>query len=307
MTVIALTGATGFVGGEVLDLATSRGLHIRALTRRPQPERDGVIWVPGALDDVGALAELVRGADAVLHVAGVVNAPDRAGFQAGNVTGTQLIVGAATAAGVHRFVHVSSLAAREPALSDYGWSKAEAEKAVANSPLDWVMVRPPAIYGPGDREMLDLFRAGKRGIIPLPPHGKLSVIHAADLARLLVDLSASPDLHEGVVGKVLEVDDGRTGGWSHVDFGRAIAAAVGRPKALIVSVPAAVVRAGARIDGLVRGARAKLTADRASYFCHPDWTITPERRPSPNIWQPQIDTERGLAETAAAYRAKNWL
>src|SRR3546814_20287384 len=115
-------------------------------------------------------------------------APDRAGFVAGTIEGTRAIVAAAERANVRRFVHVSSLAAREPALSVYGWSKAEAEKVVEASALDWVMVRPPAIYGPGDMEMRDLFRLARWGIALLPPPGKLSVIEVSDLARLLLAL-----------------------------------------------------------------------------------------------------------------------
>ncbi|HUD27427.1 MAG TPA: NAD-dependent epimerase/dehydratase family protein, partial [Novosphingobium sp.] len=74
--IIALTGATGFVGQAVLDAALDAGYAVRALTRRAQPERKGVDWVGGDLADGAALAELTRGVEAVVHVAGVVNAPD---------------------------------------------------------------------------------------------------------------------------------------------------------------------------------------------------------------------------------------
>ena len=113
---LAITGGTGFVGGHLIDLAPA-GHSVRALTRRAQPDREGVTWVPGALDTPQSLDTLVDGTDVVLHVAGVVNAPDRAGFVAGNITGTRAVVEAAERAGIARFVHVSSLAAREPDLS----------------------------------------------------------------------------------------------------------------------------------------------------------------------------------------------
>src|SRR3546814_5033592 len=87
---------------------------------------------------------MVAGADAVMHIAGVVNVPTRAAFEAGNATATAHVVDAARDAGVTRFVHVSSLAAREPALSNYGWSKERAEAVVRDSGLDWTIVRPPA-------------------------------------------------------------------------------------------------------------------------------------------------------------------
>ncbi|HVJ00211.1 MAG TPA: NAD(P)H-binding protein [Sphingomonas sp.] len=301
MTTLALTGGTGFVGGTLIDLAIETGHQVRALTRRPQPERAGVTWVEGALDSPESLDRLVAGANAVIHVAGVVNAPDRAGFVAGNVEGTRAIVAAAGRAGVRRFVHVSSLAAREPALSVYGWSKAEAEKAVEASALDWVIVRPPAIYGPGDMEMRDLFRLARYGIALLPPPGKLSVIEVSDLGRLLLTLVGAQSNR-----RVLEADDGTPGGWTHDAFARAIGRAVGQ-RVLVMALPRALMRFGARCDRLMRGHRAKLTDDRVAYFCHPDWTIDPEKRPDPALWQPRVPTSEGLAATARWYRAHSLL
>ena len=180
---LAITGATGFVGGHLLDQALAAGHEVRALTRRPQNSRDDVTWIEGALDRSDSLDRLAEGTEAVIHVAGVINAPDKAGFEAGNVAGTAAILDAAEQAGVKRFVHVSSLAAREPGLSLYGASKARSEALVEAAKLPSVIVRPPAVYGPGDHEMLELFRMAKRGFVLLPPRGRLAVIHAEDLAR----------------------------------------------------------------------------------------------------------------------------
>jgi len=116
--VLAMTGATGFVGRATLEAALAAGWHVRALTRRPQDDREGVTWIAGALDRPDSLAEMAKGSDALLHIAGVVNVPDRAAFEAGNATATGHVVDAARGAGVTRFVHVSSLAAREPGLSE---------------------------------------------------------------------------------------------------------------------------------------------------------------------------------------------
>ena len=110
---LAITGATGFVGQALLDRALAEGQELRALTRRDQPPRAGVTWVQGDLDDTAALDRLVQGAEAVIHVAGVVNTPDPAELERGNVAGTLNLVEAALAAGVPRFVCVSSLSARE--------------------------------------------------------------------------------------------------------------------------------------------------------------------------------------------------
>ena len=296
---VALTGGTGFVGGHLLDLALGEGHAVRALTRRPQLARDGVTWVEGALDSPAALARLVAGADAVIHVAGVLSA-DAAGFEAGNVTGTAAILNAVEQAGVGRFVHVSSLAAREPALSLYGASKARSEALVEASPLSSAIVRPPAVYGPGDRETLDLFKMAKRGLVVLPPAGKLSLIHVDDLARLLLALAASD------AALLVEPDDGRPGGWTHAEFGHALGRAVGH-KVRTLSAPPALLRLAARADRVLRGSRARLTLDRAAYFCHPDWTVSLDRAAPTNLWKARIATEQGLAATARWYEAQGWL
>src|SRR5437764_10655965 len=201
-----------------MDAALAAGHEVNALTRREQPERDGVAWIAGALDDRDALKQLVTGVDAIIHVAAVISAPDAASFERGNVAGTLAMLAAATAAGVRRFVHVSSLAAREPKLSLYGASKARAEELVEGSGLDWATVRPPAVYGPGDKETLELFKMAKRGLILLPPRGRVSLIHVDDLARLLLALTP-----RGAPKRILvEPDDGKPDGWSHKEFAEAL-------------------------------------------------------------------------------------
>ncbi|NML05505.1 NAD(P)H-binding protein [Sphingomonas sp. G-3-2-10] len=301
MTTLAITGGTGFVGSRLIATAIEAGHKVRALTRREQAAREGIEWIAGDLNGTPALARLCEGADAVIHVAGVVNAPDRAGFAAGNIDGTRNMIDAAKGAGVARFVHVSSLAAREPGMSYYGWSKAEGDALVEASGLDWTIVHPPAIYGPGDMEMLELFKLAKRGLALLPPGGRLSVIEVGDLARLLLALALTDNVKQH-----LDADDGAEGGWSHKDFGRAIGTATGKRVAAI-ALPRMILMAGAHLDRLVRGKGAKLTPDRVAYFCHEDWVIDPARRPSSNLWQPQVVTEEGLAATAAWYRAQGLL
>ncbi|MBA3896859.1 MAG: NAD(P)H-binding protein [Sphingomonadaceae bacterium] len=298
--IVALTGATGFVGGHVLRRLREGGHAVRALTRRPRAATEGVVWIDGALDNETALARLCEGADATIHVAGVVNAPNARGFDAGNRLGTVAMLHAAEGGSARRFVHISSLVAREPGLSDYGASKRAAEDAVIVSGLDWRVVRPPAIYGPGDTDMLALFQMAKRGLVLLPPPGKLSVIHAGDLARLIVALAEAPE------GGLFEADDGREGAWTHAEFARAIGDAVGR-KARGLHMSPALLRLGARIDRIARGDKAKLTPDRVGYFCHPDWTIDPALRPPVELWSPAIATPDGLAQTAAWYRGQDLL
>ncbi|MDF8333306.1 NAD-dependent epimerase/dehydratase family protein [Novosphingobium cyanobacteriorum] len=300
---LAVTGATGFVGQSVLEYAARQGFEVRALARRPQEARSGVEWVQGDLGDERALKRLVARASVVLHIAGVVNASDPAGFEAGNVRGTLNVVNTALAAGVNRFIHVSSLSAREPQLSVYGASKLRGEKIVRASSLDWTIVRPPAVYGPRDTEMLELFKLARRGLVPLPPAGRLSIIHVADLARLL--LALVPD-GEDVRHMVFEPDDGRPGGWTHVELARAIGRAVGT-RATPLPLPRRVLDWAARGDRLVRKDKAKLTPDRVGYMCHPDWTVGAGATPPPAIWTPQVETQMGLHATAGWYREAGWL
>jgi nucleoside-diphosphate-sugar epimerase len=299
---LAVTGGTGFVGSHLIDAAIAAGHEVHALTRRDQPPREAVEWIAGDLGSREALERLVDGVDAIIHVAGTISGHSAAAFEIGNVAGTLAMLAAATAGGVHRFVHVSSLAAREPKLSLYGGSKCRAEELVHSSGLDWAIVRPPAVYGPGDRETLELFRMAKLGLMLMPPKGRVSVIHADDLARLLLALAVP-----GAPGNMLiEADDGKPGGWTHREFARALAAAVGT-KPAVISSPGILLRLAARADHLLRGENAKLTVDRAAYFSHRNWVVEPKRACPPKFWRPEIDTLQGLRETADWYRSQNWL
>lgn len=299
---LAITGATGFIGTHLLDAALDAGHSVKALTRREQPPRKGVEWIAGDLSDRSALERLVGDGDAVVHVAGVISASTAAAFEAGNIEGTLAMLAAATAGGVPRFVHVSSLAAREPKLSLYGASKERAEELVHRSGLDWAIVRPPAVYGPGDRETLELFRMAKLGLMLMPPKGRVSIIHVKDLARLLLALCT----YSAPAKILIEADDGRPGGWTHREFARALGHAVGTRPAVVYS-PGVLLRLAARADQFVRGSKAKLTVDRAAYFSHRNWVVEPKRAAPPKLWRAEIPTQEGLAGTAEWYREHGWL
>jgi len=300
--ILAITGGTGFVGAHLLSAAREAGYEVRALTRGWRPREPGVTWIEGALDQPDALASLCAGADSIVHIAGLINAASRAGFETVNVGGTAAMVDAARAAGVRRFVHISSLAAREPELSDYGWSKAKSERVVAASGLDWTIVRPPAIYGPGDRETFELFKMARRGLVALPPKGRFSVIHVADLCRLIL---ATLDRPETLLA-TYEPDDGRIEGWDHRHFARTLSRVFGK-RAATLAMPGIVVKGAARLDRLVRRSRARLTPDRARFYCHPDWVAAADARPPATLWTPAIRTATGLKQTADWYRAQGWL
>jgi nucleoside-diphosphate-sugar epimerase len=305
VSVLAITGATGFVGSAVLNAALAAGHQVRALARRPQAAREGVTWISGDLASASALADLCDGAEAVIHVAGLTNTPELSEFETANVTGTIAVIAAMRAKGLKRLVFVSSLSAREPQLSAYGASKARAEQVVEASGLDWTTVRPPAVYGPRDIDMLELFRTAKWGVVPLPPGGATSIIHADDLAALLVALAASNAAPTRK--KVYEPDDGREGGWSHKELAQAIGRAMGRAGVFAPHLPAGVLIAAAAGDRFLRGDRAKLTADRVGYMCHPNWVSRSHHRPPPGIWQPKIAGDEGLKATAEWYKREGWV
>jgi nucleoside-diphosphate-sugar epimerase len=300
---IAVTGGTGFVGQALIDHTQALGLVVQALARKPQKPRHGVDWITGDLSDRDALARLVEGAEAVVHVAGLTTARNPADFEAANVGGTLAVVEAMRKAGVPRLIFVSSLSAREPGLSAYGASKARAERVVKASPFDWTIVRPPAVYGPRDKDMFELFRAARWGVVPTPRQGRASLIHVEDLARLLLALLPGG---EGVSHHCFEPDDGKRGGWTHYELARVIGWAVGR-RPTVVGLSKRTMEWAARADGILRGSRAKLTLDRVGYMTHPDWVVSLGARVPAVLWRPRIETREGIKATARWYRDEGWL
>ncbi|MCW1430539.1 NAD-dependent epimerase/dehydratase family protein [Novosphingobium sp. JCM 18896] len=300
---IAVTGGTGFVGQALIEQARAQGVVVQALARKPQERRNGVDWIKGDLGDRRALAKLVEGVEAVIHVAGLTTAHSPAEFEEANVAGTLAVIEAAHAAGVQRLIFVSSLSAREPGLSAYGASKARAERVVKASGLDWTIVRPPTVYGPRDKDVFELFRSAKWGVIPTPKEGRSSLIHVDDLARLLLALVPGG---EGVSHMNFEPDDGKRGGWSHYELARMIGWSVGRrPKVLGLSKR--TMEWAAKADRMLRGAKAKLTLDRVGYMTHPDWVVSLGARVPAALWRPRVETREGMKATAQWYRKEGWL
>lgn len=302
---LAITGGTGFVGGHSIAAALARGHKVRALARRPQPAQAGVEWVPGSLTDGPALHRLVQGADAVLHIAGVTNAASRAAFAEGNIAGTAFV---RRAAGNRPLVHVSSLSAREPRLSAYGWSKWMGEQVARGTAGPVAVVRPPAVYGPGDREFLELFRTARTGFVPVPRGSRAAMLYGPDLACALLALCedvAGPGLS---AGQTFEIDDG-AGGHTPAELALAIALALGRPVRAVEVGPALLGLAALLETGFARlkGGQPRLTRDRAAYMSHPDWSARSAPLLALGLWRPQTGLVQGMAATAAAYRQEGLL
>ena len=309
---IGLTGGTGFIGGHFLApfLAPSGtedvgGLAVRMLHRRPGDARPGIRSIQGSLEQEDALGRLVDGVDAVLHLAGSVKARSRDGFARANVDATARLARLAERHGVRRFILVSSLAATVPEASNYAWSKAEGEKAAAaelrNCRLD--IVRPPAIYGPGDRMTLPVFKQIAAGVLLVPKGGmqRFSLLHVEDLAGLLhAMLRESPDM------PVVEPDDGHADGHGWKDMAQAGAAIAGRP-VRVTQVPRWLLAMAAGLcDGLsgISGAMLPLSRDKLGELYRQRWVARGDR---PCGWSPKIGFAEGAGQTMQWYRDAGWI
>jgi nucleoside-diphosphate-sugar epimerase len=304
---VAVTGASGFVGPHLVSALARRGWKLRLLLRRwsPLPSLAGVdaeiVW--GDLEDEASLKRLVDGADAVVHAAGLIKARTPDDFMAVNRDGTARL---AALAGQATFVLLSSLAAREPALSPYAASKRAAEGVLAGRTAPWFAVRAPAIYGPGDRETLAYFRAAERGIAPQPKgdEARLALVHVEDLAEALAQGLARP-LPSGIY----EVDDGRDGGYSYADMADAAGAALGR-RVTRVAVPRPVMAGLAGINALrqaLGGATQILTPGKVAEIFHPDWTAHDRRLANATGFRARYDLWTGFHDAVLWYRRRGWL
>ncbi len=320
---VALTGGSGFVGGHILRRLVAEGWQVRALTRRPGglPAVEGaspgsVTPVPGDLGSAEALAELVAGVDAVIHCAGLVAARRKADFLRVNAEGTAALLRAVKGggqAGTPRFVLISSLAAREPQLSPYAHSKRQAEEALRHlgAGLNWRVLRPGVVYGPGDRATLPLFRQFLRGFALVPGgSGRFSMIYVEDLAAAAV-AALAPELP---AGGILEPDDGTAEGYGWPEVLAAAGRLSGRPLRA-VSVPRILQRLAAALStagALVSGRPAVLSQGKVNEFGHPDWVCHPQPLGGPSLgdcisWRPAVGLDEGFSKTVAWYKAAGWL
>lgn len=309
---VAVTGATGFVGPHLVAALARRGFRLRLLVRRwsPLPSLPGVEaeLVLGDLSDAAACRRLVAGADAVVHAAGLIKARRPEAFFAVNRDATARLSEVADALAPQAiFLPLSSLAAREPGLSPYGASKRAAEEAVAGRAGPRLTVRAPAVYGPGDRETLAYFRAVARGIAPQPrvAGARLSLIHVADLAEALaLTIERSPE------NSLYEIDDGREGGYTYGEMAVAAARALGRPSARMLRVPRFVMAGLGRLNALghaMGGPVQILTPAKVREIFHPDWTVHDRRLAAALAFTPRYDLATGFAHTISWYRARGWL
>jgi nucleoside-diphosphate-sugar epimerase len=310
--VVALTGGTGFIGRRLAPLLAASGWQVRLLLRRdpviPEWRNLDPQIVAGDLRDPRALAQLTSGVDAVLHVAGLIKATRTRQYFDVNHVGTRALAEATLQhAPKAHFLHVSTIAAREPQLSDYAASKRAGEQAVQEiMGSRATVVRPPAVYGPGDRETLVFFQLAQRALVPLvgPPRAVAAMIHADDLTRLLV-----AQLGEPPRGAVLGATDARPAGYTWREVFLAAARAVGNDKVRMFHAPAALLRTVALAGdaGKLFGSANMLNSQKLRELRHMDWSFPASERARPAGWEPRHSLVEGFAQTVAWYRRERWL
>jgi nucleoside-diphosphate-sugar epimerase len=308
---LAITGATGFIGAALLHELAGGGREIRALFRsRPAPAADGALraaveWVRGSLDDTQSLERLTRGVEAVIHCAGAVRGATREQFDRVNSEGVARLVRAARQSRPRpRFLLISSLAAREPQLSFYAASKRRGEEALraAGEGMEWSVLRPPAVYGPGDREMRPLIEAMRRGAAPMlgRREARFSMIFVADLAAAVRQLVDQPLWEPGP----FELHDGHDGGYTWRDVVTTFARIARRP-VRPVPVPAILLKTVAAANqALARrfGYAPMLTPGKVRELTHPDWVCADAAFRKATGWVPRVGLEEGLRRTLGSIR-----
>lgn len=302
--VVALTGATGFIGGAIARRLIREGWGVRALLRSPSRSArlagTSVQWIVGTLDDSDCLKRLVGDADAVVHCAGALRGITEVDFYRTNVESVSRL--AHIAAGRSRapqFLLMSSLAAREPALSPYAASKRMGEIVLskAGDRLPWTALRPPAVYGPGDRAMLPLLRLMMHGISPIlgPKDARFSLLYVEDLAEAVIKWLVS-EIREQ---RAFELDDGHPMGycWCEVvdTFERL------RGKWVIrFQVPEVILNLVARLNRMsasMIGYSPMFTPGKVRELRHPDWVCDNSSFCRVANWTPMVRLEEGLRLT----------
>jgi nucleoside-diphosphate-sugar epimerase len=316
---VIVTGATGFIGRHVSRYLVASGAEVRAIVRPEsmQTAPAGVATVRTPLEP-SALTAAFRGADVVVHLAGVTSALRPQAYTDVNVEGARAVATAARQTGA-RLIHISSLAAAGPApagaprreddppqpITPYGRSKLAGEGVVAcTSGLRWTILRPAVVYGPGDRALLPLFRLAERGVLPLVgrPGAAYTFVHVSDVVRAIdAAIERCRDGEIFFVGHTMPV--------TAAELLEHIRNVVGR-RALVIRVPQSVVRAAAVVcdmAGRIAGRSLPLNLSRFAELSAEGFVCRVDRLRERLGVAATMDLAKGLADTAAWYREAGWL
>jgi len=313
---MALTGSTGFIGAAVLRTLTRAGWTVRALHRqsvsrfRPDAGEGAIEWIRGSLEDSESLVRLVRGAQAVVHCAGAIRGATAGEFRKVNVEGVvRLAEACQTAHPRPRVLLISSLAAREPQLSHYAASKRAGEDALrlAAAGLSWTALRPPAVYGPGDRETLPLVRCMQGGFSPVVGRtdARFSLLFVEDLADAVGHLLESAQWSEAP----FEIHDGQAGGYTWEKLIQTVAGIIGRPVRRF-RIPVWFMQTVARGNlWLSRGIgyAPMLTPGKVRELTHPNWVCDDAALRRTTGWAPRFKLEAGMRRTLEQLCNGRWM
>ncbi len=268
-----------------------------------RPEKHSRIQLPSAcrkepvaLSDELGVSAVVADCDAVVYCAGSVRGRRPADFSAANIIGVKAMLSALEQTpNAPPLLLVSSLAASKPQLSDYAHSKFEGEQLVLGKPLlSWAILRPPAVYGPGDTEMLPLFKMARRGLLTHAGsrEQRLSLLHVDDLARAVVDWLGA---WQHCVHKTYSIDDGRSGGYDWSSIGETITPG----KFRLLKIPRFLLNFAARINlllSMVLGYAPMLTPGKVRELIQPQWLCDNRQFSAATGWEPSIDLSRGIQQ-----------
>ncbi len=299
---ILVTGATGFIGQRLVSELLRNRHSVRVLVR---PGKKTDKRVPPAceqisveLTDVENLVPVIAESSSVIYCAGSVRGRNPEDFFTANIQGVKAILGALKQ--VHDstgeappILLLSSLAASQPQLSDYANSKYQGEKILQDASfLDWCILRPPAVYGPGDREMLPLLKWIRRGLLvqPGPLDQRLSLLHVDDLVRAIVCWLSAP---KECSGKTYAIDDGMPGGYSW----QAIGEAVDNGRFIKLRVPEFLLEVIARTNLLfssVMGYAPMLTPGKVRELRQSKWLCRNDDFTDATGWKPRLGLGQGV-------------
>ena len=326
---ILITGGSGFLGSHIAEQLSSAGKKVRALVRKTSDTRflktlKNVELAEGAVGDLDSVLEAAKGVSAIVHSAGLVKARSPEEFHRVNAGGTENMLKAALQekAGLKRFVLVSSLAAAGPSdehgtpvsidadprpVTHYGRSKLAAERYALEqkNEIPVTIIRPPAIYGPRDREILAFFKALNARILPYmgSTDNKLSMIHGADCARACI-AAIDADLESG---STFFVDDGNV--YTFDDLVKNAEAALGRRAWLRFPVPRPVIRTAAYASetyGKITNKAVMLTRDKCNELFD-QWVCDGSIARKELSWKPELTFSEGAKTTVAWYKNEGWL